>query len=62
MADTFCYLLLTGGKDVPLPIVGGDELVPLLAVVVDGERVPPLALAGSRHVLLSAPAVDGHGI
>ena len=50
----------TGGKLVLLPKVAGDELAPLLGVVVDDEHVPPLALARSRHVLLSAPAVDGH--
>ena len=50
----------TGGKLVLLPKVVGGELVPLLGVVVDGEHVPPLALAGNRHVLLSAPAADGH--
>ena len=50
----------TGGKLAPLPKVADDGLAPLLEVVVDGGHVPPLALAGSRHVLLSAPAVDGH--
>ena len=40
------------------PKTVGSELVPLHEVLVDGEHVPPLVLAGNRPVLLSAPAVD----
>ena len=48
----------TDGKLVLLPKPVGSELVPLHGILVDGEHVPPLALAGNRPVLLSAPAVD----
>ena len=50
----------TCGKFGLLPKVAGDELAPLHEVVVDGRYVPPLVLAGNRHVLLSVSAVDGH--
>ena len=46
--------VLLRSRFVPLPRVAGDELV----VVVDGQNPPP-ALAGSRRVLPSVPAVDG---
>ena len=46
------------GELVLLPKTVGSELVPLHEVLVDGEHVPPLVLAGNRPVLLSAPAVD----
>ena len=49
----------TDGGLVLLPKIVGSELVPLHGVLVDGEHVPPLALAGNRPVLLSVPAVDG---
>ena len=52
--------VLTRGKYVLLPKVAGDGLVPLLGVVVDVEHIPPLALAGSRHVSPSVPAVEGY--
>ena len=47
-------------KYVLLPKVAGDGLVLLLGVVVDAERIPPLVLGKSRHVLPSVPAVDGY--
>ena len=52
--------VLMRDKYVLLPKVAGDGLVPLLGVVVDVEHIPPLALAGSRHVSPSVPAVDGY--
>ena len=48
----------TDGELVLPPKTVGSELVPLHEVLVDGEHVPPLVLAGNRPVLLSAPAVD----
>ena len=42
-----------------LPKIVGSGLVPLHGILVDGEHVPPLAVAENRPVLLSAPAVGG---